>query len=75
MKPGFANTTSRPSAPLEAPGTTGRLADLHNLPKPRWRDVLRALAGPAERVHAYRNLHSRALDAAVGDECRVRIDE
>ena len=23
-----------------------RFADLHNLPKPRWRDALRALAAP-----------------------------
>ena len=51
-----------------------RFADWRNLPKPRWRDALRALAAPAERVHSYRNLHSRALDAAIDrsrrEECR-----
>ena len=31
--------------------------DLHILPKPRWRDALKALAGPALRMHEYRNLH------------------
>lgn len=54
---------------------TGRLVDLHNLPKPRWRDALRALAAPAARVHAYRNLHSRALDAVIEDGCREKTDE
>ena len=34
-----------------------RFPDLHNLPKPRWRDAFRALLGPAQRVHDYRNLH------------------
>lgn len=47
-----------------------RFADWHNLPKPRWRDALRALAAPAERMHSYRNLHSRALDAVMDRGCR-----
>ncbi len=34
-----------------------RLPDLHNLPKPRWRNALAALAAPAMRMHEYRNLH------------------
>jgi hypothetical protein len=47
-----------------------RLADWHNLPKPRWRDALRALAAPAERMHAYRNLQRRALDVVIDNGCR-----
>ena len=34
-----------------------RIPDLHNLPKPRWRDALSALVAPAVRMHKYRNLH------------------
>lgn len=47
-----------------------RFADWHNVPKPRWRDTLRALAAPATRMHAYRNLHTRAVDAAMDRGCR-----
>ena len=39
------------------PNADARLVDLSNLPKPRWRDALIALAAPATRVHQYRNLH------------------
>jgi len=48
-----------------------RLADLHNPPKPRWRDALKALARPATRVHDYRNLH-RAMfyDAVCEFDCK-----
>jgi len=48
-----------------------RLADLHNQPKPRWRDALKALAGPANRVHRYRNLHrSMFYDAMSEVDCK-----
>ena len=47
-----------------------RFADLHNLPKPRWRDALRALAAPALRLHQYRNLHRAMIyDAMREAEC------
>ena len=43
---------------IESTGNSKRrFPDLHNLPKPRWRDALAALAGPAIRMHKYRNLH------------------
>lgn len=45
--------------------SSGRLVDLHNLPKPRWRDALKALAAPATRVHEYRNLHRSMFYDAV----------
>jgi hypothetical protein len=45
----------------------GRFVDLHNLPKPRWRDALVALAAPARRVHEYRNLHRSMFYGAVRD--------
>ena len=45
-----------------------RFADLHNLPKPRWRDALRSLASPALRLHRYRNLHRATLYAVMRDE-------
>ena len=35
----------------------GRLVDLSNPPKPTWREVFKALAMPAKRIHNYRNLH------------------
>ena len=48
-----------------------RFADWNNLPKPRWRDALVALAGPATRVHQYRNLRSAAFYAATCDlDCK-----
>ena len=43
----------------------GRFPDLHNLPKPRWREALIALASPATRVHRYRNLRSSAFYEAM----------
>jgi hypothetical protein len=43
----------------------GRFADWTNPPKPRWRDALVALAGPATRVHRYRNLRSAAFYDAM----------
>ncbi len=51
----------------------GRFSDWSNPPKPRWRDALIALAGPATRVHRYRNLHTAALDDAMGEsDCKDR---
>ncbi|MCH7821306.1 MAG: hypothetical protein IIA07_04750 [Proteobacteria bacterium] len=51
----------------------GRLADLSNLPKPRWRDVLVALASPATRLHRYRNLRAAMFDDATRNlDCRDR---
>jgi hypothetical protein len=48
-----------------------RLPDLHNPPKPRWRDALKALAGPAARVHQYRNLHrSMFYEATCQLDCK-----
>ena len=44
-----------------------RFVDWHNLPKPRWRDALKALASPAARVHRYRNLRSAIFYDAVDD--------
>ena len=45
--------------------------DFHNLPKPRWRDVLKALAAPAKRTHAYRNLHKQVFYQAMSEvDCR-----
>ena len=50
-----------------------RFADLHNPPKPRWRDALKALARPAARVHAYRNLHRSMFYEAVCElDCKDR---
>lgn len=43
----------------------GRFPDLHNPPKPRWRDALRALVGPANRLHHYRDLHARMVEEAI----------
>ena len=51
----------------------GRFADWSNPPKPRWRDALAALAGPAKRVHHYRNLHATALDDVMCEfDCKDR---
>ena len=41
--------------------------DARNLPKPLWRSVLSALAGPAVRVHKYRNLRSAIFYDAMYD--------
>jgi hypothetical protein len=50
-----------------------RLADLHNPPKPRWRDALKALASPATRVHEYRNLHRSMFYEATRElDCQDR---
>ena len=38
-------------APVPNCQVGNRFPDWHNLPKPRWRDVLRALTGPAARMH------------------------
>ena len=38
-----------------------------NLPKPKWRDVLTALASPAMRLHKYRNLRSAILYDTMHD--------
>ena len=43
----------------------GRLPDLHNLPKPGWREAIAALIGPAARVHHYRNLHRSMVNNAI----------
>ena len=42
-----------------------RFPDLHNLPKPHWRDAFKALVAPAQRIHNYRNLHRRMFHDAV----------
>jgi hypothetical protein len=44
----------------------GRFLDLSNPPKPRWRDALHALLGPANRLHHYRNLRSAAVYDVMG---------
>lgn len=54
-------------------GATGfraeRFPDVAKLPKSRWREALAGLAGPAIRVHRYRNLRSTMLyDALSRDE-------
>ena len=54
------------------PGTIdGRFPDLRPLEKMRWRDAWRALAGPAERMHKYRNLRTALFYGAMRklDEC------
>jgi len=52
---------------------TGRFADWSNPPKPRWRDALVALAGPATRVHHYKNLRSSALHDAICElDCKEK---
>ncbi len=50
----------------------GRLADLSNPPKPRWRDALVALAAPATRIHRYRNLRSASFYKAM---CEIDCDD
>lgn len=45
----------------------GRLPDLHNLPKPTWRDAIKGLVGPAARIHHYRNLHRTMFYDVVAD--------
>ena len=48
----------------------GRMPDLHNLPKPGWRETIKALVGPAARIHHYRNLHrSMFYDAVAELDC------
>jgi hypothetical protein len=44
-----------------------RFPDWSNPPKPRWRDALLALLGPANRVHRYRNLRSAAFYDLMSD--------
>ena len=46
---------------------TRMFPDARNLPKPHWRKVLSALAGPAFRVHKYRNLRSAIFYDAMGE--------
>lgn len=53
---------------MEYRHTAGRLPDLHNPPKPRWGQALKALWGPAQRLHDYRTLHTAMLDDAT---CRI----
>ena len=66
--------TSRTAASNRNLLANGRLPDLHNLPKPRWREAIRALVGPAARIHHYRNLHQSMLNDVVAKldcgECR-----
>ena len=45
--------------------SSGRFLDLHNQPKPKWRDALMALSAPAKRVHQYRNLHKSMFYQAI----------
>ena len=50
---------------------TRMFPDARNMPKPLWRSVLSALAGPAVRVHKYRNLRSAMFyDAMCEVDCR-----
>jgi hypothetical protein len=42
-----------------------RFPDLHNPPKPRWREVVKALVGPANRLHHYRDMHARMVDEVL----------
>lgn len=48
-----------------------RFPDLRNRFTIGWRDVIFALAGPAKRLHRYRNLRTSLFDAATGrlDDC------
>ena len=46
-------------------GSKPQLPDLGVLPKPRWRDALKALAAPAVRLHGYRNLHKSMFYEAI----------
>lgn len=50
-----------------------RFTDWHNLPKPKWRDALKALAAPAARMHRYRNLRTaivhQATSALDSEDC------
>ena len=44
-----------------------------NLPKPKWRDVIAALAKPAIRIHRYRNLRSAFYYDAIREyDCGKR---
>ena len=65
-----ANPTSARRALTSQP----RFVDWHNLPKPRWRDAIKALASPARRVHRYRNLRSAIFYDAIDDvDCGDRV--
>ena len=67
-----ANVAMSPQAQSERQWK-GHYPDLHNLPKPRWRDALKALAAPATRVHQYRNLHKAMFYEAVCQiDCKDR---
>ncbi len=56
--------------------SSGRFLDLHNQPKPKWRDALMALALPATRVHQYRNLHKSMFYEAMRDvDCEITCGE
>lgn len=51
----------------------GRFPDVRNAPRPGWRDALRKLAAPAERLHRYKVLQSEAVDELITDsDCRGR---
>lgn len=43
-----------------------RFPDLHNRYKIGWRDALKALLGPAERLHHLRNMRSALFYDAIG---------
>ena len=47
--------------------TASRPRDRYNLPKPLWREMLKALFGPAVRLHRYRNLRSSMFYDAMCD--------
>lgn len=50
-----------------------RFPDWHNLPKPKWRDALKALASPATRLHRYRNLRTKIYYEVISDlDCKDR---
>lgn len=68
MKHAAADHTDKTFRVESTCNSNPRFPDLHNLPKPRWRDALAALAAPAVRVHGYRNLHKSMFYEAM---CRM----
>ena len=51
----------------------GRFPDLRNTQKPRWRDALLKLAGPATRIHRLKELQTAAVEDLLDNlDCRGR---
>ncbi len=49
----------------------GRFPDLRNAPKPRWRDALARLAGPATRRHRLKEMQAHAIEELLCQrDCR-----